>query len=146
MMGKYMVFIVVIVSMVAGCNPTNNETEENRIPGEKINPNTQQSTDEEQRIQHEPYKQYTQSEEKGIAKDGYKMQLFSSDEQREIEQHIIQMENVAYVHVEVYEDRLNIAVSVREGPYDKIEDDIYNYIQEHFPQRNIEILVTQITT
>lgn len=140
-MGKYITLIVVLVSLMTGCQSNDVESEDRNRSGEINSPNTGELT-----IENESYKKYMQSEEKGIAKDGFKEQLFSSDEQREIEQHIIQMEDVEYVHVEVYEDRLNIAVSVKKGPYEELEDEIYAYITNHFPQREIEIFITQITT
>lgn len=137
-MAKYIFSTMTVLFLLIGCQT-------NTDPNKDAAPNDNEVLEGEMQIKNDSYKQYTQSEEKGIAPDGTKEQLFSSSEQREIIQHISQMEHVDSVYVNHGQDKVNVMVSVREGPYDDIKKSIRRYIKDKFPQRKVDVFVIQST-
>lgn len=137
-MFKYIVSMSSIALLLMGCQ-SSDEMNKDAIG------NDNEIIEDQMQVKNDSYKQYTQSEEKGIAKDGFKEQLFSSAEQREIIQHVTQMEHVDSVYVNHGDDYVNIVVSVREGPHDTIKKRIRRYIKENFPQRKVDVFVVQST-
>ena len=135
-MAKYMVSMMTVVFLLIGCQ-TNDNQNKDAADNEVL--------EGEMNVKNDFYKEYTQSEEKGIAPDGTKEELFSSSEQREIIQHISQMEHVDSVYVNHGQDKVNVMVSVREGPYDDIKKTIRRYIKDNFPQRKVDIFIIQST-
>lgn len=127
-----------------GCqsNETMDQTDRHNVENTRF---SQEEMDDEPPVKDDSYKQYTQSLEKGVGKDGYKEQIFTSDEEREIEQYITQIENVVSVYADYRDDQVNIIVSVRKGPYDEVKNRVKAYVKEHFPQRDIEVFIIQGT-
>src|SRR5699024_3919544 len=134
---KYIVSITTSLFLLVGCqmNDSNQQdtSQENNL------------VEDEMKVKNDPNQKYRQSLEKGVGEGGYKEQFFSSAEQREIIQHVSQMKNVVSVYVNHGSERVNIVVSVKEGPYEEIKKEIKGYVKERFPQRKIDVQVIQST-
>lgn len=133
---KYIWSMIGIVFLLMGCQSgtnTNNDATGN------------DTLDREMQIKNDSYKQYTQSQELGLSDYGDKQHFFSSNQQREIIQYINSLENVDFAYVNHGEDKVNIMVSVKEGPYDEYKKKIKQYVRENYPQGKVDVFIIQST-
>lgn len=138
-MFKYIISITMALLLFVGCQA---HEERQQDTSQEYNNHLME---DEMNVKNDPSRKYRQSLEKGVGDGGYKEQLFSSAEQREIIQHVSQMKHVDTVYVNHESDRVNIVVSVKEGPYEEIKKEIKGYVKKHFPQRKIDVQVIQST-
>lgn len=132
------IIFLILLLLVTGCNE-----EAREIKKESTTQFVRYETEEKRNPREEDLdnslKKYTQSEERGISKDGTKHEIFKTEESMEITQLLSRREDVRHAHVATSRTQVVAFVLLRDFQNPHIAKDLEEEIRTITPEKDIFI-------
>ncbi|WP_368652191.1 hypothetical protein AB4Y30_10530 [Ornithinibacillus sp. 4-3] len=146
---RYIIMFLCVLFLITGCTSLNARKSEEmnigQLESDDSSPHYQRTEREKREVDENPTKDYYQSDEEGIGKDGNERNFFAEKDSLLITQFLAQKKEVKDVQVDSYENMLVVYLQLRHDLSQEEIDKIGNEIVAFAPDKEVVLYTDEQT-